>query len=96
MCDYTVFSLACVCLCTCVYVHASVCVSVCVLVCACACFVSFMYTVFPRTVFANTINFSCSPYSNTKQGRILKLWQMLIAPIKPSSSLFGPHPCLGQ
>ena len=30
-----------------------------------------IHTVFPRIVSANTVNFSCSPYSNTKQGRIL-------------------------
>ena len=54
-----------------------------------------MYTVFPQTVFADTINFSCSPYSNTKQRRIL-FEHMLIAPMEPSSPLFGPHPRLGQ
>ena len=53
-------------------------------------------TLFPRIVSANTINFSFLPYSNTKQGRILKLWHMLTAPMEPCSSLFGPHPCLGQ
>ena len=53
-------------------------------------------TIFPRIVSVNTIDFSCSPYSNAKQGRMLKLWYMLTAPMELSSPLFSPHPCLDQ